>query len=39
MDLSIAVAITLTNIGMALIIVSWCNKRIKEITDKDNWRK
>jgi hypothetical protein len=37
--MEIAIAIVVTNIVVALIVVGWCNKRIEEMTDPDNWKK
>ena len=37
--MEIAIAIAITNIVVALIVVGLCNKRIEEMTDPDNWKK
>jgi len=34
----LALAIFISNIIIALVVVGWCNKKIKEYTDKDNWK-
>jgi hypothetical protein len=34
-DLDLAIIIFMANIVAALIAVAWCNKKIKNITDKD----
>ena len=39
MNVEVGVAIFITNIVIALVVVSWCNKKIKDITNPDNWRK
>jgi len=35
----LAVAIFIANLVGGIIIVVWCNKKIKEFTDPDNWKK
>jgi hypothetical protein len=34
----LAVAIFAVNIVVGLIVLAWCNKKIKELTDRDNWK-
>ena len=36
--MEIAVVLALVNIITALIVVGWCNQKIKEFTDKDKWK-
>jgi integral membrane sensor domain MASE1 len=36
--IEIAIAIAVVNIIVALIFVGWCNKKIKNYTNKDNWK-
>jgi len=35
-ELGITVAVV--NIIIVLVVVGWCNHKIKELTDKDNWK-
>ena len=37
-DTELAVAIFAVNIVVALVFLNWCNKKIKDLTDKDNWK-
>jgi len=37
-NIELAVAIMLGNLIVALLMVSWCNKKTKEFTDKDKWK-
>ena len=34
----LAVAIVAVNFIVALVVLAWCNKRIKDITNPDNWK-
>ena len=34
----LAVAIFVANLVGAIVILAWCNHKIKELTDKDNWK-
>ena len=36
--IEIAIAIAVVNMIVALIFVGWCNKKIKDYTNKDNWK-
>jgi len=35
-DARLAAAIFVGNVVAALIVLAWCNKKIKEITNRDN---
>ena len=37
-DNELAAAIFIANIVVALLLLAWCNKKIKNLTDKDNWK-
>lgn len=37
-NINLAVAILVVNIIVALAALAWCNHKIKELTDKDNWK-
>ena len=37
-DNELAAAIFIGNIVAALLVMAWCNKKIKDLTDKDNWK-
>ena len=37
-DVELAVAILVVNVVAALVLLSWCNKKTKDLTDKDNWK-
>jgi len=34
----LAIVIAASNLIIALIVLGWCNKKIKEMTDPDNWK-
>ena len=38
MEIEIVIAIMVTNFITALFVRGWCNKRISEITDINNWK-
>ena len=38
-DTTFAVAIFVLNAIAALVALYWFNKKIKELTDEDNWKK
>jgi hypothetical protein len=35
-EAGLGIAIFAANIVAALIVLAWCNKKIKDLTDKDN---
>jgi hypothetical protein len=35
----LAMAIMAVNFVIALVVMAWCNKRIKDMTDPKNWKK
>tara|TARA_Y100000310_G_C20555820_1_gene750460 strand:- start:977 stop:1096 length:120 start_codon:yes stop_codon:yes gene_type:complete len=37
-DINLAVAIFVANAVVGLAVLAWCNYKIKELTDKDNWK-
>ena len=37
-DNELAAAIFIANIVVALLLLAWCNKKTKDLTDKDNWK-
>jgi hypothetical protein len=37
-DMGLAMAIFIGNLVVALGVLAWCNHKIKELTDKDNWK-
>jgi hypothetical protein len=37
-NMDLAIAVFVTNIVIAIGVVAWCNKKIKDLTDKDNWK-
>ena len=37
-NMGLAVAIFIGNLVVALGVLAWCNHKIKELTDKDNWK-
>lgn len=37
-DTGLAVVIFVANLVVALGVLAWCNYKIREITDKDNWK-
>ena len=37
-SVGLAVAIFVANAVIALGVLAWCNHKIKELTDKDNWK-
>jgi hypothetical protein len=39
MNIEVAIAILLTNAVVAIIIVGWCGRKAKELTDKNNRKK
>tara|TARA_Y100000593_G_scaffold95031_1_gene198569 strand:+ start:19195 stop:19317 length:123 start_codon:yes stop_codon:yes gene_type:complete len=38
-NLNLAIVIVATNFIVSMVIVAWCNKRIKELSDPENWKK
>lgn len=38
-NLDLAIAIIVSNFITGIIVTLWCGKRIKELTDPDNWKK
>ena len=37
-NMGLAVAIFVANAVVALAVLAWFNHKIKELTDKDNWK-
>ena len=37
-DTGLAAAIFIGNLVVAIGVLAWCNYKIKELTDKDNWK-
>ena len=37
--MEIAIAIAITNIVIALVVVGWCNKKINEFSDPERWKR
>ena len=35
----LAIAIVVSNFVIGIVIVTWCNAKIKEMTNPDNWKK
>jgi hypothetical protein len=38
MDIDLAVVIFIANLVVAIGALAWCNHKIRELTDKDNWK-
>lgn len=37
-NVGLAAIIFIANLVVAIGVLAWCNHKIKELTDKDNWK-